>query len=125
MIFESSDSVEQFEPFSKIQDPRENREETDNAIGEVAGAGRVAFSSDGFGVHLDYFRRKTDDIEIPGFAGMTAAYDALSDGTKARLDGLTAVQAMVLNTLNDDDGAPAGRLGERVQLTSPNGIMMT
>ncbi len=32
--------------------------------------------------------------------------------------GLTAVQAMVLNTLNDDDGAPAGRLGERVQLTS-------
>jgi DNA-binding MarR family transcriptional regulator len=32
--------------------------------------------------------------------------------------GLTAVQAMVLNTLRDDDGAPAGRLGERVQLTS-------
>ena len=32
--------------------------------------------------------------------------------------GLTAVQAMVLNTLSDDDGAPAGRLGERVQLTS-------
>ena len=32
--------------------------------------------------------------------------------------GLTAVQAMVLNTLCDDDGAPAGRLGERVQLTS-------
>lgn len=32
--------------------------------------------------------------------------------------GLTAVQAMVLNTLSDDDGAPAGRLGERVQLSS-------
>ena len=32
--------------------------------------------------------------------------------------GLTAVQAMVLNTLGDDDGVPAGRLGERVQLTS-------
>ncbi|MBW1689075.1 MAG: MarR family transcriptional regulator [Deltaproteobacteria bacterium] len=32
--------------------------------------------------------------------------------------GLTAVQAMVLNTLSDDDGAPAGRLGERIQLTS-------
>jgi len=32
--------------------------------------------------------------------------------------GLTAVQAMVLNTLSDDDGAPAGRLGERVRLTS-------
>ena len=32
--------------------------------------------------------------------------------------GLTAVQAMILNTLSDDDGAPAGRLGERVQLTS-------
>ncbi len=32
--------------------------------------------------------------------------------------GLTAVQAMVLNTLSDGDGVPAGRLGERVQLTS-------
>jgi DNA-binding MarR family transcriptional regulator len=32
--------------------------------------------------------------------------------------GLTAVQAMILNTLGDDDGVPAGRLGERVQLTS-------
>ena len=32
--------------------------------------------------------------------------------------GLTAVQAMVLNTLSDGDGAPAGRLGERIQLTS-------
>jgi DNA-binding MarR family transcriptional regulator len=32
--------------------------------------------------------------------------------------GLTAVQAMVLNTLSDDDGVQAGRLGERVQLTS-------
>jgi DNA-binding MarR family transcriptional regulator len=32
--------------------------------------------------------------------------------------GLTAVQAMVLNTLSDDDGAPAGRLAERVRLTS-------
>jgi len=32
--------------------------------------------------------------------------------------GLTAVQAMILNTLSDEDGAPAGRLGERVQLTS-------
>ena len=32
--------------------------------------------------------------------------------------GLTAVQAMALHTLGDDDGVPAGRLGERVQLTS-------
>jgi DNA-binding MarR family transcriptional regulator len=32
--------------------------------------------------------------------------------------GLTSVQAMVLNTLSDDDGVPAGRLGERIQLTS-------
>ncbi len=32
--------------------------------------------------------------------------------------GLTAVQAMVLNTLSNDDAVPAGRLGERVQLTS-------
>ena len=48
-------------------------------------------------------------------AGQTGAH--FWQGRVAPL-GLTAVQAMVLNTLSDDDGAPAGRLGERVQLTS-------
>ena len=41
---------------------------TDSALGEVAGAGFVAFGTDRIGVHLDYFRRETDDYDIPGFA---------------------------------------------------------
>lgn len=41
---------------------------TDSALGEVAGAGYVAFGTDKIGVHLDYFRRDTDDYDIPGFA---------------------------------------------------------
>lgn len=41
---------------------------TGSATGEQSAAGRVAFGSDRLGVHLDYFRRETDDVEIPGFA---------------------------------------------------------
>lgn len=41
---------------------------TGSATGEQAAAGQVAFGSDRIAVHLDYFRRDTDDVEIPGFA---------------------------------------------------------
>jgi len=40
----------------------------DSAVGKRDATGRVAFGSDTIGVHLDYFRRDTDDVEIPGFA---------------------------------------------------------
>jgi len=40
----------------------------DSAIGKRDATGRVAFGSDKVGVHLDYFRRDTDNVEIPGFA---------------------------------------------------------
>ena len=40
----------------------------DAAVGKRSAAGRVAFGSETIGVHLDYFRRDTDDAEIPGFA---------------------------------------------------------
>ncbi|MEX2125007.1 MAG: TonB-dependent receptor [Woeseia sp.] len=40
----------------------------DSAVGKRDATGRVAFGSDTVGVHLDYFRRDTDDVEIPGFA---------------------------------------------------------
>ncbi|MEX2496034.1 MAG: TonB-dependent receptor [Woeseia sp.] len=40
----------------------------DSAVGKRGAAGRVAFGSESFGLHLDYFRRDTDDVEIPGFA---------------------------------------------------------
>ncbi len=39
----------------------------DSAVGETSGAGWVKFGTDAFAVHLDYFRRDTDDIDIPGF----------------------------------------------------------
>lgn len=40
----------------------------DTAVGERTGAGWLAYSGERFGVHVDYFRRDTDDVEIPGFA---------------------------------------------------------
>jgi len=40
----------------------------DQALGEEAGAAFVKFGNDRFAAHLDYFRRDTDDYEIPGFA---------------------------------------------------------
>ena len=40
----------------------------DDAVGEEAAAGYVAFGTENIGFHLDYFRRDTDDYEIPGFA---------------------------------------------------------
>ena len=40
----------------------------DTAVGERAGAGWLAYSGDQFGLHVDYYRRDTDDVEIPGFA---------------------------------------------------------
>ena len=41
---------------------------SDSAIGKQSGAGQVKFGTDTIAVHLDYFRRDTDDVEIPGFA---------------------------------------------------------
>jgi iron complex outermembrane receptor protein len=39
-----------------------------DATGELAGAGWVAFGNERVGVHLDYFRRDTQDVDIPGYA---------------------------------------------------------
>lgn len=41
---------------------------TDSATGQQAGAAELAFGAGAIGFHLDYFRRDTDDVEIPGFA---------------------------------------------------------
>ena len=40
----------------------------DTAVEERAGAGYVQFGNERVSAHLDYFRRDTDNIEIPGFA---------------------------------------------------------
>ena len=41
---------------------------TDSAVGEESGAGWVKFGNENLVLHLDYFRRNTDEIKIPGFA---------------------------------------------------------
>lgn len=41
---------------------------TDSATGRQAAAGEIALGTDAVAFHLDFFRRDTDDIEIPGFA---------------------------------------------------------
>ena len=41
---------------------------TDSAIGKRSAAIKLDAGSDRYGVHLDYFNRRTDDIEIPGYA---------------------------------------------------------
>ncbi len=41
---------------------------SDSATGLVSGAGKIAFGNERVAAHLDYYRRDTDDVEIPGFA---------------------------------------------------------
>ncbi len=41
---------------------------TDSATGKQSGAGKVAFGSSTVAAHLDFYRRSTDDVRIPGFA---------------------------------------------------------
>jgi iron complex outermembrane recepter protein len=40
----------------------------DTALNERTGVGRLDFGGDALRVHVDGFKRKTDDVEIPGFA---------------------------------------------------------
>lgn len=40
----------------------------DSATGKESGAAQVAFGSESVAMHLDYFRRNTSNVEIPGFA---------------------------------------------------------
>lgn len=49
-----------------------------SVTGEVAGAGWMAFGNERVGVHIDYFRRDTDDVDIPGFAE-SARFRALEE----------------------------------------------
>ncbi len=45
---------------------------TDSAIGKRSGAIRLDAGSENFSAHVDYFRRDTDDIDIPDFAESAA-----------------------------------------------------
>lgn len=76
---------------------------TGSATGEQSAAGQVAFGSDRFAVHLDYFRRDTDDVEIPGFAE-SALLRSLEEGD---LDDEEAF-GVIDNTDSETDGGAIG-----------------
>jgi iron complex outermembrane receptor protein len=77
---------------------------TGSATGEQSAAGRIAFGSDRLGVHLDYFRRETDDVEIPGFAE-SALLRSLEEE-----DGHESEEAfgLIENTDSETDGGAIG-----------------
>ena len=81
---------------------------TDSAIGEIAGAGRVAFGTENFGVHLDYFRRETDDVDIPGFAE-SARLRALEEAEEGgEEEGEEEARGTIENSDSETDGGAAG-----------------
>lgn len=77
-----------------------------DAIGEVAGAGWVAFGNEKFGVHLDYFRRDTEDVEIPGFSE-SWRQRALESGAGEEDAGEEA-RGTIENSDSSSDGAAVG-----------------
>jgi iron complex outermembrane receptor protein len=70
------------------------------AIGEEAGAGLLKFGNDSFALHIDYFRRETDDVEIPGFVE-SAVLRRLED-----TEGVVAAEARgkIDNSASSTDG---------------------
>ncbi len=89
---------------------------TDSATGQQAGAAELAFGTAAVGFHLDYFRRDTDDIEIPGFAES----DLLRAMEEEEEHGADEDEAfgVVENTSSEAQGGAAG-----ITLTGDNGYL--
>ncbi|MGB5690433.1 MAG: TonB-dependent receptor [Woeseiaceae bacterium] len=87
---------------------------SDSAIGKQEGAGELSFGTAAVGFHLDYFRRTTDDIEIPGFAE-SARLRAMEEE-----EGEVAGEAygVVENTSSEAQGGAAA-----ISLTGANGYL--
>lgn len=79
----------------------------DSAVGKRDAAGRVAFGSGTVGVHLDYFRRDTDDVEIPGFAESDLLRSLEEEGGEEHEEEEEAFGA-VENTDSETDGGALG-----------------
>lgn len=83
-----------------------------DATGEVAGAGWVKFGSEKFGVHLDYFRRDTQNVNIPGFAEsrLQRALEEAEGGEEEE-----EVRGKIENSDSSSDGAAlaASYIGDR------------
>ena len=87
---------------------------TDSAIGKQVGAGELAFGSSAVGFHLDYFRRETDNIEIPGYAE-SAILRAMEE-EEGEEEG--EAYGVVENTWSETQGGAAA-----VTLTGTNGFL--
>ncbi len=80
---------------------------TDSATGSKSGAGELTFGTGAFGFHLDYFRRDTDDIEIPGFAE-SARFRALEEAEEGgEEEGEEEAFGTVENTSSEAQGGAA------------------
>ena len=90
----------------------------DSATGEESAAGRVAFGSERIGIHLDYFRRNTDDVEIPGFAE-SAILRAMEEEDHGEEEGEEEeARGVVENTDSETKGGAVG-----VSLTGDRGFL--
>lgn len=87
---------------------------TDSAIGKRAGAFRLDAGTDNIVAHVDYMRRDTDDVEIPGFAE-SAALRALEEAEGGEEEGEEEAFGTVENTDSETEAAAAGLsfVGER------------
>lgn len=87
---------------------------TDSAIGKQEGAFRLDAGTDNVVAHVDYMRRDTDDIEIPGFAE-SAALRALEEAEGGEEEGEEEAFGTVENTDSETEAGAAGLsfVGER------------
>jgi len=88
---------------------------SDSAIGKREGAGEVAFGTSAVAFHLDFFRRDTDDVGIPGFAEsarLRALEEAAGEGEAGEAYGV------VENTSSEAQGGAAA-----ITLTGTNGYL--
>ena len=90
---------------------------SDSAIGKQDGAGELTFGTGAVGFHLDYFRRDTDDIEIPGFAE-SAQLRALEEAEEEGGEEEEEAFGVVENTSSEAQGGAAA-----ITLTGDNGYL--
>jgi iron complex outermembrane receptor protein len=88
---------------------------TDSATGKRTAAGEIAFGTDSVAFHLDYFRRDTDDVEIPGFAESALLRSLEEEGEEEHEEEAFGV---VENTSSEAEGGAAA-----VTFTGANGYL--
>ncbi|NNF40941.1 MAG: TonB-dependent receptor [Woeseiaceae bacterium] len=90
---------------------------SDSATGRQSFAGKVAFGNERVGVHFDYFRRDTDDVEIPGFAE-SALLRALEEESATVGEDEEEAFGVVENTASESEGGAAA-----VTISGANGFV--